>query len=344
MRLPARVGGMLWVLIATLAVGCSGKKDKADAGAATVAPPAHDAGAFRVSKTGPGFRLSDADGDAPSARANAAAAEPLGAAETAKLFARLPRMKTDPSDVQSFALRTGSIRAPRPGETVTEPFPPASSAPRPAAPGPNDTPPPLTVTRHEPDGNVPLAPYLSVSFSAPMVPVTSHQDLAELPVPVKLTPEPPGKWRWVGTQTAMFQPDGRFPMATDYSVDIDAGTKSATGALLARAEHYTFSTPAPAVRDHGPSGESVELRPLIFARFDQGIDPAAVLATTQVLENGAVRAVRLATPEEMANDHDFLRIAELRVDDSPLSLGWGTTSGPRGGSESAARRRTGPSR
>ena len=32
--------------------------------------------------------------------------------------------------------------------------------------------------------------------------------------PVKLTPEPKGRWRWIGTRTILFDPEIRFPQAT----------------------------------------------------------------------------------------------------------------------------------
>ena len=44
------------------------------------------------------------------------------------------------------------------------------------------------------DCQVPLAPELSVTFSQPMVAVTSQSDAAAT-TPVKLTPTPKGKWR-----------------------------------------------------------------------------------------------------------------------------------------------------
>ena len=39
-------------------------------------------------------------------------------------------------------------------------------------------------------------------------------------VPVRLTPETPGEWRWVGTQTLVFQPKTRLPMATEFRAEI----------------------------------------------------------------------------------------------------------------------------
>ena len=103
-----------------------------------------------------------------------------------------------------------------------------------------------------PEGDVPLAPQLSVTFSQPMVAVTSHDDLAASAVPVRLDPQPPGQWRWVGTKTLLFEPTARFPMATEYRVEVPAGTRSATGGTLATAVRWTFATPPPVLDGRHP--------------------------------------------------------------------------------------------
>ena len=102
------------------------------------------------------------------------------------------------------------------------PFPPADEAARPdaAAAGP------LEVLRRMPEGDVPLAPHLSITFSQPMVALDSHEALAREAVPARLSPQPPGEWRWVGTRTLVFEPEGRFPMATEYRVEVPAGTRA----------------------------------------------------------------------------------------------------------------------
>src|SRR5260221_2274943 len=80
-----------------------------------------------------------------------------------------------------------------------------------------------------------------------MVAVTGHEDLGREARAVRLAPEPPGQWRWVGTKTLLFEPAGRFPMATDYRAEVPAGTRSAVegGRALAQALMRTFTTPAP---------------------------------------------------------------------------------------------------
>lgn len=250
------------------------------------------------------FRLSEAD--------SAAAAEPpppkavtapLSPAETAKLLSRLPKLVQQPADAQPFALREKSLPAPRPGETVPQPFPPPTppDTPAPSAAQPSAAQPgPLQVLRYSPQGDVELAPRISVTFSQPMVPVTDHASLQKLPIPVVVTPMIDGEWRWLGTQTVVLQPKQRLPMATEFSVSVPAGTKALGGAELAAPLSFGFRTPPPRLLEQSPQGHGLPLQPVIFARFDQAIDPAKVLEKTELTAGGKKVAVRLLNPEELA--------------------------------------------
>ena len=224
--------------------------------------------------------------------------------EVQSILKRLPPVKAEVTDEQDFALRDRSLPPPRTGKTISVSFPAAAEASR-----PNETATgPLQVLRFSPEGEVPLAPQLSVTFSQPMVAVTSQEEAAEV-VPVRLTPQPPGRWRWVGAKTLLFVPEGRFPMATQYTVTVPAGTKTAQGSnALASAKTWTFSTPPPQVKSSYPQGESVKRDALMFVEFDQRIDPAAVLRTTRVTASGIQMSTRLATPEEIETDETVKKL------------------------------------
>jgi uncharacterized protein YfaS (alpha-2-macroglobulin family) len=245
------------------------------------------------------FRLSEAPGQ-PEARpiSNVANATPLSDAETRAILRRLPPIKTEPSDEADFALREKSLPPPRTGQTIKQSFP---------APGEMTAPDQTTagsleVIRYSPEGDVPIAPNLSVTFSQPMVAVSSQEEAAQN-VPVRISPQPPGKWRWIGTKTLLFEPDVRFPMATQYSVSVPSGTKSANGGTLAAAKSWTFTTPPPAVKTFYPTKSSVQRRDaLMFAEFDQRIDPAAILKATKVMSGATEMRTRLATKEEIDAD------------------------------------------
>jgi alpha-2-macroglobulin len=255
------------------------------------------------------IRLSNADPAAADREPTTLAeATPLDPAQTTKVLDRLPKLAAEPGDQQDFAMRKGSLPPPRTGATVLGAFPPkpvtAGATPRPKGP--------LSVVRFAPEGDVPLAPHLSVTFSHPMVAVTSLDALAAEDVPVQLEPTPKagpkpgqsgGKWRWVGTKTLMFEPIERFPMATRYSVTVPKGTKSAVGTTLAAEQTWSFTTPTPTLQASYPVDQPTRRQPLIFASFDQRIDPAAVAATITVRAGKKTKVgVRLAKPEEIDAD------------------------------------------
>jgi hypothetical protein len=256
------------------------------------------------------IRLSHADDEGSrAARPKLAEATVLSAADTSKVLARLPKLPALPGDEQDFALRPSTTPPPVTGATVLGAFPPAAS-PKPATAKPTG---PLEVVRFAPEGAVPLAPHLSLTFSHPMVEVTSLAELAAKDVPVKLTPQPEGKWRWVGTKTLMFEPTaqgGRFPMATRYAVEVAAGTASGVGSKLAKATSFTFETPAPTVKEFHPQGGPTRLRPVMFVAFDQEIDPAAVVPFIELAARGTGRKVRLAKPEEIEADDTVRALSE----------------------------------
>lgn len=251
---------------------------------------------WSISKSGLGFRLTDADPERP-ARAKSAPATPLTAADAQRVLSKLPPFKAA-AQAKSFALREKSMPAPRPGETIKTAFPPAAGPP-PATPTPKG---PVGVTRFQPEGEVSMAPSLSVTFSEPMVELTSHADLAQKGVPVRLTPEPPGSWRWVGTQTLIFEPkEERLPMATEYQVEIPAGTRSANGQSFAQTKSWRFATPPLRVESFMPRqwDGPTDLEPLLYATFDQRIDTNAVLGAFVLRAGQRTFPVRLAGEEEI---------------------------------------------
>jgi len=246
------------------------------------------------------FRLSEGT-EQPEARpaTTPVSTTALSDAETEAVLKRLPPIKSETSDETDFATRSQSLPPPRTGLTIAQPFPAANEM----APPDSTTAGTLEVIRYSPQGDVPITPNLSVTFSQPMVAISSQEEAAKY-VPVKLTPEPHGKWRWIGTKTLLFEPDVRFAMATQYSVSVPAGTKSAIGGTLSSEKSWTFTTPAPKVKTTYPyANDPRPLDSLMFVEFDQRIDPAAVLKTITLSTTGNTQLpLRLATKEEIEAD------------------------------------------
>ncbi|MFN0108326.1 MAG: Ig-like domain-containing protein [Blastocatellia bacterium] len=230
-------------------------------------------------------------------------ASPLTDEAVANLLKRLPQIKTDPDDQLGFAMRDRSLPPPKTGQTINTQFPPADSGEKPEA----VTTGALEVVRFAPEGEIGLAPHLTVTFSQPMVAVTSISDLAASQIPIKLTPLPKGKWRWLGTKTLIFEPEGRFPMATNYTVEVPGGTKSATGNTLAAAKRWTFVTPPVKVKSSYPNNGPHQRNPVMFIEFDQRIDPAKMLKAIRLTAGAMTWKLRLALPEEIESDDNARR-------------------------------------
>ncbi len=259
-------------------------------------------------KEGLQFRLSQGAGQ-PENQTSVKPAETsrLSESEVQNVLKRLPPVKAEEGDQQDFAMRDRSLPPPRTGKTVNVSFPSSEAAPTPDP----KTAAPLEVLRFAPEGEIPLAPQLSITFSQPMVAVTSVDDLAAQDVPVKLTPQPPGKWRWVGTKTLLFVPDGRFPMATQYSATVAAGIKSANGGTFPATKSWTFATPPPQVKTSYPFSSTPMTRDaLMFVEFDQHIDPVAVLNTIKVVAGSGQLKIRLATQQEIDADKTISQLAK----------------------------------
>ena len=257
------------------------------------------------------FRLSNGTPEAEKRIIQALAnAENISESEAAALLRRLPAIQSDPADKSDFNKRAGSMPAPKTGKRIPVNFPVNEGRPTPNGGSASNV---LEVIRYSPEGEIGLAPDLSVTFSKPMVAVTSQTEASAV-APVQLSPQVEGKWRWLGTRTLMFDTEKRFPMATKFTARVPAGTRSATGETLAKDVVWTFTTPPPSLEANNLESSVTRRDPLIFVRFDQAIDPAAMLRTTTITAGGRKIAVRLATEAEIAAD---ATVTEMVRDSQP---------------------------
>jgi hypothetical protein len=240
-----------------------------------------------------------------------ATGEPLSPEEIQLIYARLPDLTPAPNDQTEFNPPQELLPPPRPGNVIEGQFPPleTGSAPSETEAGP------LQVSRFAPEGEIPIAPFVSVTFNQPMVPLGTLEDLAEKDVPVIIEPSLPGTWRWLGTKTLTFEYDSelidRLPKATEYRVTIPVGTRSASGETLAETVTWTFKTPPPKIVTTYPDNSPQPLSPIIFISFDQRIDPTAALKSIQVQAGSRGVDLVLATQTEIDEDE---RISQLSKD------------------------------
>ena len=301
--------GVVWLTLFTfVSSSCGGKSTPRPTGP-VVAQPGDGVLADQVlqqtadAPDGLDLRLSEGRQGAPAFdRTKIAPATKLSDADADAVLGRMKPIAVDPDDTKDFALRDRSQPPPRTGQTIKGSFPPPPTKSQ--VPVTNDAGKALTVLRYQPEGDVPVAPQLSVTFSQAMIAVTSQDDAART-VPVTLTPTPAGKWRWLGTRTVIFDPEVRFPQATTYKVEVPAGTKSATGNALDKAASFTFETPPPRVANAWPNGGPTRRDVPMFVLFDQKIDPDKVLAEIEVKAAGKKYALRRLDAAEIEKHADM---------------------------------------
>jgi len=274
---------------------------------------------FTTSPTGesPQMEIHLSEGKPPRttpAPASRGEAEALSPEQVQAIFARLPTLPLSGGLTVQFKLPAELLPPPRSSLTIQEPFPPRESAPTPSV----DTAVPLQVSRFAPDGEVDVVPFISLTFNQPMVPLETLQDLAAQEVPVHITPELKGTWRWIGSKTLTFEFDSeqidRLPKATLYRITVPAGTKSLWGNALAEDFVFTFSTPPPKVVNTYPVGEAQPREPLFFVAFDQRIDPVKVLETIQVTANNQRVELHLATEQEIQANPTVKQLAQQALE------------------------------
>ena len=214
---------------------------------------------------------------------------------------RLPPWRDAESDPADFNRPPETLPPPRAGETIDRPFPAG-----PDIDAPDVDPGPLAVLRVQPTGEVGIAPFVSITFNQPMVPLATVAQLDDLDVPATITPSLPGRWQWIGTRTLRFEHDptifDRLPMATSYVVEVPAGTTSQSGAMLAEAARFEFETPAPNMTWLVPQHDSLDLQPVFAVAFDQRVEAATALDAITFTADGTQHQIRPATAEEIEAD------------------------------------------
>ena len=126
---------------------------------------------------GPGLTITLSDGSSEPGEFTPLPVEPgqpLSLEEINNILLRLPPLATSPDDWQAFKLPEEVLPPPRTGQTISEPFPlpPEETAPE-VAQGP------LEVLRYSPEGDVPIAPSVNVTFNQPMAPLATLKELSE---------------------------------------------------------------------------------------------------------------------------------------------------------------------
>lgn len=241
-------------------------------------------------------------GPAPVAPRSAPRPEPAAPA-LGELFGGLEPPTMEPDEAPGLTLRDGP---PAPGALRAEvPFP----APEPPAePAPAASAAPLVVQSWSPRGDQDLVGAVRVTFSQPMVPLATLAELSRAEAPLRIEPRPPGRFRWLGSRTVAFEPEGRLPKSTTYRVHVPAGTRSALGGALAEALSFEIRTPSPTIDWTLPwrDATGVGTRPVVALCFDQRVEPSVIAGATTLAPAGRLELVPPARVPALAEDHPSL--------------------------------------
>jgi uncharacterized protein YfaS (alpha-2-macroglobulin family) len=194
---------------------------------------------------------------------------------------------------------------------------------------------PLQVALATPQGEVGIVTEVSVVFDRPVQPLGV---VSEGPAPFRISPEVPGRFRWVGSRAAVFTPERRLALATAYSVEVPAGLQALDGTRLEQPYRFQLETSRPKLLRFSPDGErnvkpDVELR----LELNQEVSAAALREAGELSVVGArgrlpfevtaaqnqrhVLLVRAKRPLPPHSDIAFVIQPSLRGVEGPLATG-----------------------
>lgn len=142
-----------------------------------------------------------------------------------------------------------------------------------------DTAPPLKVIQMLPEaGLTEVAPSSAVvvTFNQPVVAIGA--DPASLPAALVIEPSPAGRGEWVNTSTYIFYPETALFGGATYSISLNPQLTAASGASLASAQEWSFSTASPSLVsiEPGDGSSAVRLDTPFTLTFNQSMDVASV--------------------------------------------------------------------
>jgi alpha-2-macroglobulin len=273
------------------------------------------------SETGLKFRLSSGSAEKPPVHERTeGVTQDLSESEVRELLGRVPPDKDEAVQSTDLKLAPGARPAPKTGDRGDIQFPRIGEG----LPQPTGDTAELEIVRFAPEGEIGATSELFITFSQPMVPIGSQQEAASF-VPMRITPELPGSFRWLGTRTLVFKPNGGFPLASEFKIQVGKEVVGLSGSALGKDFSWSFRTKAPSVSAFSPSGTSNSRSPMMVVEFDQPVEMNRLIGLIKVAANGKRFPVRFASKEEIGRDEMLEarirnrganRIAVFRLDES----------------------------
>jgi uncharacterized protein YfaS (alpha-2-macroglobulin family) len=155
-----------------------------------------------------------------------------------------------------------------------------------------------------PQGETEDASEVTVVFNRPMRPLELAGEESNPPATIVRatgggkTEPVPGAFRWLGTHALIFAPASPLLRASEYTVNVPAGTRAEDGSSLDEPYTFTFQTRRPTLVRTDPFEGATRLVPqqTFTLRFDQPMDPREVerAVSIQVESDGKSKRIPFA--------------------------------------------------
>lgn len=110
---------------------------------------------------------------------------------------------------------------------------------------------------------------ITIVFNRPMVPLTTLTEQELVEIPVTITPETPGKFKWISTRNLQFIPETTLIPSSQYTVVVGDGLYSIDGLPIAPITHTFITRP---LRYESVSSDQIGYRSPVIVVFNQPVD------------------------------------------------------------------------
>lgn len=124
---------------------------------------------------------------------------------------------------------------------------------------------------------------ITIVFNRPMVPLTTLTEQESIELPITISPETPGKFKWISTRNLQFIPETTLLPSTKYTVEIRDGFYSLDGLPVAPLTHNFVTRP---LRYENISAAQIGYSSPIIIGFNQPVDLDQTKRKISVAEQG----------------------------------------------------------
>jgi len=124
---------------------------------------------------------------------------------------------------------------------------------------------------------------ISIVFNRPMAALSTADMMEPEDLPIEVTPQTEGKWKWISTNTLQFIPAAALKLSSNYKVKINSGLESLDGLAVAPAEGF-FKTRNLRYLDAAAAGDNVVYNQPYRIYFNQPVDLEQTAAQIKVAD------------------------------------------------------------